>query len=89
MNGFEEIDWEVASDYVKRFGGLIIAVLFALVARRKKKASMERSLEREPVQSSRSAEVSAIEPGTDATQLSRRYSQRDQELPDSGSDGDW
>ena len=76
MNGFEEIDWEVAIDFVKRFGALILALLWALAARRKRKDTEKESPEPKPTPSPSAPDVVAIEPGTDAAKLSRQYSQR-------------
>lgn len=89
MNGFEEIDWEAAVDFVKRFGGILIAVLWALAARRRKKASKEKVPALEVAQESPPAGVSIIEPGTDATKLSSQYSQQTSVPPGSSSPADW
>lgn len=78
MNGFDEIDWETVWTFSKRFGGLILAVLFALAARSRKKSAPEES---EPVDSAEPdvdrnrREIRPIEPGVDATKLAREFSQ--------------
>ena len=82
MNGFEEIDWEATTNFLKRFGALIFAALWALAVRRKKKRSTEETLEDDPAENPlpnedpSTTEVVAIGPGTDATKLSSQYSQQ-------------
>jgi len=89
MNGFEEIDWEAAIDFAKRFGGILIAVLWALAARRRKKASKEKNPTLTPAQEPPPAGDSAIEPGTDATKLSSQFSQQSKVPPGSAPPADW
>ena len=78
MTGMEEIDWESAVDFAKRFGGFLIAILFALGARRKKKAAMEAMEEGAPELQADSQEIvtqaQPIEPGVDAAKLASEYS---------------
>ena len=75
MTGFEDFDWESAVAFAKRYGALLIAVLFALSARRKKKAAMEEEwTEPEPASDETVSEIQPIEPGVDASKLARQYS---------------
>ncbi len=76
MNFFEEIDWEVTIDFLKRFGALIVAALWAFAARRRKKSADEEEPEPDMAQDPSAPEDVVIEPGTDAAKLSRQYSQQ-------------
>ena len=80
MDGFDEIDWETVWDFVRRFGGFLLAVLFALAARSRKKSAPEESAPVEPAELAvdrNRREIQSIEPGVDATKLAREFSQHD------------
>ena len=76
MNGLEEIDWEKVVGFAKRFGGILLAVLFALAARRKKKAAAEEESEPEPEPAAEAPPIESrpIEPGDDVAKMASRYS---------------
>lgn len=69
MNDFDSIDWEAVLDLARRFGGVFLAILFALAVRRRKRKTApeeEVALEEEIV------EVPPIEPGSDLEKLTRQ-----------------
>ena len=80
MDGFDQLDWESTIDLVKRFGGLLVAALIALLARGRKQSQEEydegeedpQALDQEPVAS----QYRPIGPGTDAAKMSEEYSQQ-------------
>jgi len=79
VNGFEELDWETAIEFAKRFGGLIAAALFILVGRFRKGKKEERVEETaetpDPEPQSHLSENFPIEPGMNAAKLSKQFSQ--------------
>lgn len=93
MSGLEEIDWETVVDVAKRVGGLLLALLFALAARRKRRAASREESEPEPGGEEVHEEVRepwreeirepvpfgprAIRPGDDASKMAKRYSGSD------------
>jgi len=78
MNGLEEIDWETVVDFAKRFGGVVIFLLFMLAGRRRNKGRRKQTEpESQPVAKEVPVSVPAIEPGDDATKLASRYSSGD------------
>lgn len=93
MNGLEEIDWETVVDVAKRVGGLLLALLFALAARRKRQAASTEEPEPEPGDEETREEIRepwreevrepqpfgprAIRPGDDASKMAERFSRSD------------
>ena len=77
MDGFEQIDIETVVDLLKRYGGLLVAILIALIAKSRKSEApgVDEEYEVEESKVTESSDYKPIHPGTDATKLSSKYSQ--------------
>lgn len=78
MDGFEQIDWETVVYLLKRYGGFLVAALIALIAKSRKREApgVDEEYEVEESKVFESSDYKPIHPGTDATKLSSKYTQR-------------
>ena len=77
MNGLEEVEWSEVVSFLRRYSGLIVALVFLIWSRRKKKASKRPESQQKLEPRRGRGDLMPIEPGDDASKLSEKFSRRE------------